>query len=219
MYQYLFFDLDGTLTDPSEGITGSVQYALKAMGIDEPDRRKLTPFIGPPLIASFMEFYGFTREQAQEGLKHYRSYFVDKGIFQNEVLEGIPQMLEKLHTAGKFLAVASSKPEEFVRRILDRFDLSQYFDEVVGASMDEKRSEKADVIREAIRRVGLQDHQLDRVLMIGDRRHDVEGAKLCGVHSLGVYIGFAEPGELEEAGADHICHSVEEMETFLLEQE
>ena len=217
MYQYLLFDLDGTLTDPREGITKAVQYALRAYGIEEPDLGKLECFIGPPLIPSFMEYYGFPREQAEEAVKVYREYFSTKGIFQNLVLEGIPQMLSKLHESGKFLAVASSKPEEFCRKILERFEILQYFDEVAGASMDEKRSEKADVIREALRRIGIRKEHKDQVLMIGDRKHDVEGAKECGLHSLGVYIGFAEPGELEKAGADHICRTVEEMEAFLLE--
>lgn len=216
MYQYLLFDLDGTLTDPSEGITKSVQHALAALGIDEPDRTKLLPFIGPPLIPSFMEFYGMSEEKAREGVVFYREYFSREGLYQNKVLEGIPHMLQKLQEAGKFLAIASSKPEEFVRKILDKFDLTRYFDEIVGASMDEKRTIKADVITEALRRIGLKEEDKDRVLMIGDRKHDVEGAKQCGIHSLGVYIGFAQEGELEEAKADHICASVEEMEAFLL---
>ena len=217
MYHYLLFDLDGTLTDPREGITKAVQHALRSFGIEEPDLGKLECFIGPPLVPSFMEYYGFSKEQAQAALKAYREYFSTKGIYQNELLEGIPQMLEKLHKSGKFLAVASSKPEEFVRKILEHFQILQYFDEVTGASMDEKRSEKADVIQEALRRIGVEEKEKDQVLMIGDRKHDVEGAKACSLHSLGVYIGFAQPGELEEAGADHICQTVKEMESFLLE--
>ena len=218
-YPYLLFDLDGTLTNPKEGITRSVQYALEKMGIVEEDLDKLTAFIGPPLIPSFMEYYGLTEEQAKEALAWYRKRFVPIGIFENSVLPGIPQMLADLHRQGYFLAVASSKPEEYVHRILDRFELGQYFDEVVGASLDEKRSEKHDVINEALRRIGLGEADKDKVLMIGDRKHDVEGAKKCGIHSLGLYAGFAEEGELEKAGADHICRTVAQMHAFLMQED
>lgn len=215
MYHYLLFDLDGTLTNPKEGITRCVQYALRHFGIEEPDLDKLEPFIGPPLIDSFMEYYGLTREQALEGVEKYRERFKDKGIFENEVLEGIPGMLETLREQGACLAVASSKPEEYVTRILEKFDLARYFHQVVGASMDESRSAKEDVIREALRRLGVGEREKPRVLMIGDRKHDAQGAKACGIDCLGVYIGFAAPGELEQAKATYIVHSVEEMSAFL----
>ncbi len=215
MYHYLLFDLDGTLTNPKEGITRCVQYALRHFGIEEPNLDKLEPFIGPPLIDSFMEYYGFTREQALKGVEKYRERFRDTGIFENQVLEGIPQMLKTLKEQGACLAVASSKPEEYVVRILEKFSLAPYFHQVVGASMDESRSAKEDVIREALRRLGVGEREKPRVLMIGDRKHDAQGAKACGIDCLGVYIGFALPGELEEAKASYIAHSVEEMSSFL----
>lgn len=215
MYHYLLFDLDGTLTNPKEGITRCVQYALRHFGIEEPHLDKLEPFIGPPLIDSFMEYYGFTREQALKGVEKYRERFRDTGIFENQVLEGIPQMLKTLKEQGACLAVASSKPEEYVVRILEKFSLAPYFHQVVGASMDESRSAKEDVIREALRRLGVGEREKPRVLMIGDRKHDAQGAKACGIDCLGVYIGFALPGELEEAKASYIAHSVEEMSAFL----
>lgn len=215
MYRYLFFDLDGTLTNPKEGITKCVQYALRHFGIEEPDLDKLEPFIGPPLVDSFMEYYGLTPEQAREAVVKYRERFRDVGIFENEVLEGIPQMLEELQRRGGLLVVTSSKPEVYVVRILEKFQLRSYFTEVVGASMDEKRNAKADVIREAFRRLSIDGEKKDQVLMIGDRKHDVEGARQCGIDSLGAYIGFARPGELEAAGATYIVHSVEEMSSFL----
>ena len=198
MYQYLLFDLDGTLTNPKEGITKSVQY----------------PYIGPPLIPSFMEFHGLTQEQALEALKVYRRRFESVGLFENEVLNGVPEMLRALKQKGMFVAVASSKPEAYVRRILKHFDLLQYFDEVVGASMDEKLSAKKDIIGEALRRMGKSPGDHD-VLMIGDRMHDVEGAKLCGLDSLGIYTGFASEGELEEAGATYVFHTIKDMADFL----
>ncbi|MBP3881392.1 MAG: HAD-IA family hydrolase [Lachnospiraceae bacterium] len=216
MYQYLLFDLDGTLTDPKEGITKSVQHALRHFGIEVEDPDTLTPYIGPPLIPSFMEFHGLSREQAEEALMVYRERFSTVGLFENEVLEGVPEMLRSLKEKRRFVAVASSKPEEYVRRILDHFDLLQFFDEVVGASMDEKRSAKKDIIEEALLRMGKASGDKS-ILMIGDRKHDVEGARLCNLDSLGVYTGFAPEGELEEAGATYVFHTIGEMAAFLLQ--
>ena len=217
MYQYLLFDLDGTLTNPKEGITKSVQYALHHFGIDVDDPDTLTSYIGPPLIPAFMEFHGLTQEQALEALQVYRQRFASVGLFENEVLEGVPEMLCALKQKGRFLAVASSKPEAYVIRILEHFDLLQYFDEVVGASMDEKRSAKKDVIEEALHRMGKAPGDRN-VLMIGDRMHDIEGARLCGLDSLGVYTGFAADGELEAAGATYVFHSIRSMADFLLKE-
>ena len=214
MYQYLLFDLDGTLTNPKEGITKSVQYALRHFGIEVADPDTLTPYIGPPLIPSFMEFHGLTQEQALEALQVYRKRFESVGLFENEVLDGVPEMLCSLKQKGRYVAVASSKPEAYVRRILEHFDLLHFFDEVVGASMDEKLSAKKDIIGEALRRMGKSPGDQD-VLMVGDRMHDVEGAKLCGLDSLGVYTGFAPEGELEEAGATYVFHTIKEMADFL----
>ena len=214
MYQYLLFDLDGTLTNPKEGITKSVQYALRHFGIEVADPDTLTPYIGPPLIPSFMEFHGLTQEQALEALQVYRKRFESVGLFENEVLDGVPEMLCSLKQKGRYVAVASSKPEAYVRRILEHFDLLQFFDEVVGASRDEKLSAKKDIIGEALRRMGKSPGDQD-VLMVGDRMHDVEGAKLCGLDSLGVYTGFAPEGELEEAGATYVFHTIKEMADFL----
>ena len=269
MIHYLLFDLDGTLTDPKEGITRCVQHALHHFGIEEPDLNKLTPFIGPPLIPSFREFYGLSMEEAEEAVRVYRERFSTVGLFENEVLEGIPEMLEALQDAGAYLAVASSKPEEYVLRILEHFDLRRFFDSVTGASMDETRAGKDEVIREAMRRIlrgadepsfgqereialepasfGQEREIADepvpfgqereialepayagispelstdlraRFLMIGDRKHDVLGAKKNGITCLGVYTGFAEEGELEEAGADYIAENVREMKEILLD--
>ena len=215
VYQYLLFDLDGTLTNPKEGITRSVQHALRHFGIEVADPDTLTPYIGPPLIPSFMEFHGLTQEQALEALQVYRQRFASVGLFENEVLDGVPEMLRALKQNGRFVAVASSKPEPYVIRILEHFDLLQYFDDVVGASMDEKRSAKKDIIEEALRRMGKAPGDRD-ILMIGDRMHDVEGAQLCGLDSLGIYTGFAPEGELENAGATYVFHTIRDMADFLL---
>lgn len=218
-FKYLLFDLDGTLTDPKEGITKSVQYALHALGVEEPDLNRLTCFIGPPLVDSFMEYYDFTREQAKTALAKYRERFQNIGIFENRVLTGIPEMLKSLKSAGKVLALATSKPEPFARKILEKYGLIGYFDEVVGSTMDETRNTKEAVIREVFCRLKLTEEQKKQALMIGDRKHDIVGAKACGIASLGVRIGYAEEGELEAAGADFIRDTVEDMEAFLLERE
>ena len=153
MFQYILFDLDGTLTDPKVGITKSVQYALQALGIEEPDLDKLEPFIGPPLKDSFMEFYGFNHEQTEIAVEKYRERFVVTGIFENEIYAGIAQMLANLHCAGKKLAIASSKPTVLVERILEHFAIQAYFDVVVGSEMDGTRSRKEEVVEEALRRL------------------------------------------------------------------
>lgn len=217
MKKYLLFDLDGTLTDPRVGITTCVQYALKHFGIDEPDITKLEPFIGPPLRQSFMDFYGFSAEQAEEAVEKYRERFRDTGIFENEVYEGIPRMLCTLQSGGMYLAVASSKPQVFVERILEHFDLKKYFAVVVGSELDGTRESKDEVVQEALNRLfNGQSIQKSQVYMIGDRRFDVEGAKALGIESVGVTYGFGSMEELKEAKADYIVRSVEELEKFLL---
>lgn len=201
-YRTILFDLDGTLTDPGLGITNSVMYALDRFGIHESDRTKLYPFIGPPLWDSFMRFYGMSRDQAEEAVRVYREYYGDRGLLENSVYPGIPQMLAALKAQGKTLAVATSKPEGFSRQILDHFELSQYFDRIAGASMDRSRSRKADVIRYALE--GLSADPATTV-MVGDREHDVLGAKELGLPCVGVLYGYGDRPELEAAGAAAIA--------------
>ena len=157
MKKYVLFDLDGTLTDPMVGITTCVQYALAAAGIEEPDLQKLTPFIGPPLKQSFMEFYGFSDEKAEQAVEKYRERFKDVGIFENEVYEGIPKLLSSLKKEGMLLSVASSKPEVFVKRILAHFSIDSYFDAVVGSELDGRRTDKKEVVAEALKRLYEKD--------------------------------------------------------------
>ncbi len=214
-YKYLLFDLDGTLTDSAEGITKSAQYALHKLGIEENDLNKLRPFIGPPLTESFMRFYELTKEEADQAVVFYRERFSRIGIFENAVLPGVPQMLDRMKALGKVMVIASSKPEVFVERIMERYDLQQYFAHTVGATLDGQIGTKEAVIREAFRRLELTEAQKKETLMIGDRLHDVEGARQCGIACLGAYVGFAEPGELEKAGADYVVHSIREMEEML----
>ncbi|MBO5144957.1 MAG: HAD family hydrolase [Lachnospiraceae bacterium] len=215
MFKYILFDLDGTLTDPKLGITSCVQYALRALGIEEPDLDKLEPFIGPPLKDSFMEFYGFSEEQTKKAIDKYHERFDEKGIYENEIYPGIAAMLGALKNNGSKLSIASSKPTPLVERVLEHFDIKQYFDYIVGSNLDGTRSRKEEVVEEALRQMipsGLtQAERKAAVAMVGDRRFDVEGAKAHGLTSIGVSFGYAPEGELEQAGADYIVGTVEEL--------
>ena len=214
---YLLFDLDGTLTDPKTGITTCVQYALKSFGIDEPDLDKLEPFIGPPLLDSFKQFYGFDDKKAQEAVEKYRERFKEKGMFENEIYAGVPEMLKRLKMRGLHLGVASSKPTVFVEQILEHFQIKDYFEVIVGSELDGTRADKAEVILEALRRFSSKGTvQKHRVLMIGDRSYDVDGAKRVSIESVGVTYGYGDMQELMEAHADYIVRSVEELKRFLL---
>ena len=209
MFDTVLFDLDGTLTDPGEGITKSVGYALKKFDIITQDRRELYKFIGPPLKDSFMKYYGFSEEKAEKAIGYYREYFRDIGIFENEVYEGVENMLRSLHDDGKRLVLATSKPEEFAIRILDHFGLKKYFAVTAGASMDSSRSKKGDVIAYAISLC--ENFNKDTAVMIGDREHDIIGAKENGLKSIGVLYGYGDENELKTAGADYIVSTTEDI--------
>ncbi len=282
----LLFDLDGTLTDPMVGITKSVQYALRHYGIIEEDLTRLIPFIGPPLRDSFQKYYGFSKEQASEGVLVYREYFSEKGIFENKEIPGIREMLEALNAQGKKLYVATSKPEVYAKKILEYFSLDHFFTFIGGADFGETRVNKADVIRYVLEKTGLccpDKEEADRseraelakntdtaeaaegtntaersktaegtntaerseaakgtntkekskpaegtdtskrtelrkkkIVMIGDREHDILGAKENGIQSVGVLFGYGSRRELEEAGADRIAETVEDLIHSLL---
>ncbi len=214
MISYLLFDLDGTLTNPKEGITKCVQYALHAYDIDEPDLETLVPFIGPPLRQSFMDFYGFSEEQATKAVDIYRERFSTIGLFENFPYPGITSMLQALQAQGKVLAVASSKPTIFVRQILEKFELAQYFQVIEGSNLDGTRVAKKEVIAEVLTQ--LNHSTADQLLMIGDRKFDVIGAREMGFGCVGVRFGFAAPGELEDSGAIYIAETVDELHQYLL---
>lgn len=218
-YDVFFFDLDGTITDSSLGITNSVMYALKKFGITETDRTKLYKFIGPPLTDSFREFYGFSEEEALLGVKYYREYYQDKGIYENLVYDGFEQMIKTLKAAGKMTVVATSKPEPYAKRIIEHFGLAPYFDYVAGMELSGGRATKAEVIRYAFGLCGLEKDKAEdreRVLMIGDRKHDVIGAHEVGINCLGILYGFGDREELEAAGADYIAETVEDIQNLIL---
>jgi len=210
---YLLFDLDGTLTDPGPGITNSVRYALERFGIHPATREELYPYIGPPLTWSFQQYHGLTAQQADLALSYYREYFSDKGLFENEVYEGIPSMLAELKEQGISLLVATSKPEEFTHRILQHFGLAEYFTFVGGNTLDEKRPTKSAVIahvREQYPGITPQN-----TYMIGDRHFDVEGAHEHGLPAIGVLYGYGDRAEMEAAGAEFIASDVPALHSLL----
>ncbi len=207
--RYVLFDLDGTLTDPAEGITNSVAYALRRYGIEVSDTSELNCFIGPPLTDSFERFYGFSHEKAVEAVEVYREYFRPTGIFENKVYDGIPELLSRLKAEGKSVIMATSKPEVFARQIAEHFGFDGYFDLIAGSTLDGSRVKKHDVIENAIKRFEITDRS--ECVMVGDRLHDIEGAKASSIKSIGVLWGYGSREELEGCGADYICESVSQI--------
>lgn len=215
MYQYILFDLDGTLTDSREGITKSVQYALGKMGIEETDLVSLEHFIGPPLFDEFRRCYGFDEAQAKQAVAAYRERFSEVGWKENLLFDGIPQLLAALQAAGKTLAIASSKPAVFIEKILDYFEIAQYFSVISGATLDGRIGTKTQVVRQALDLLGVTD--LTQAVLVGDRMHDAEGAQDCGIDCVGVTFGFGGEDELREAGLTKIAHDMQELQKLLME--
>ena len=212
--KYVLFDLDGTLTDPAEGITASVNYALKKFGRDVDDMTLLYKYIGPPLVRSFIEFEGMTQEEACEGLKYYRENFIKEGIFQNEIYVGIEELLLKLKDSGYAIILATSKPEELAEQILEHFDIKRYFDFIAGNTLDEKRQTKREVIEHILNHY--PEIKRENAIMVGDRRYDVEGAAQCGIDTIGVLYGYGGAEELSTAGAKLLARSPEDVYTKIL---
>ncbi len=213
MYDIVLFDLDGTLTDPGEGITNSVAYALNKFNIKVKDKTELYNFIGPPLIDSFMKYYDMSYEDGLKAVDYYREYFGVTGIFENQVFDGIHELLADIKKSDRTISLATSKPEVYAKRILEHFDLTQYFDFVGGATMDETRSKKVDVIAYTIKQLSVTDKS--KVVMIGDRHHDIEGANQNGIDSIGVLFGYGNQEELEIAGATYIAETVNDILKFI----
>lgn len=201
--RYILFDLDGTLTDSREGIVNSIVHALEHYGIQVDDREVLRPFLGPPLAESFCKYFDFDKEQALEAVGYYREYFAVKGLLENQVYEGVEELVKNLQNSGYKLFLATSKPEVFAKQIMDHFGLSSYFTFIGGATLDESRLKKADVIRYVLEENQIAD--VSEVVMVGDRDQDVWGAKQNGIDVIGVLYGYGSREELEEAGADAIA--------------
>lgn len=213
MYEYILFDLDGTLTDPGIGITNSVMFALKRYDIEVSDRCELYKFIGPPLTDSFEEYYGFSKEEAKTAVEYYREYYRDKGIFENMVYDGLEDLLKTLKAKNKILIVATSKPEVFARQILEHFDIAKYFTYIAGSDLNGTRVRKDEVIKYALESCNIID--LSKAIMVGDREHDIIGAKKIGMDSIGVLFGYGDRNELEKAGADFIADTVSDIGKIL----
>jgi phosphoglycolate phosphatase len=199
----IFFDLDGTLTDPKPGITGSIQYALRKLGRPVPSQDELTWCIGPPLRASFAMLLG-GEDLTDRAVELYRERFGDVGLFENAVYPDIEQVLAQLRQVPRQMFVATSKPHVFATRIIAHFGLTGYFDHVFGSELDGTRVNKGDLLAYALEETGVDPAQ---ALMIGDRSHDVIGAKRNGIHAVGVTYGYGTAAELIEAGASHLCAS------------
>ena len=210
MKRIFLFDLDGTITDPKIGITTCVQYSLKFFGIKEENLDKLECFIGPPLHKSYQEYYGLSEEQSIIAVEKYRERYRDIGIFECTMYDGISEVLSNIKAQGGKIGLATSKPEEFAKRLLDHYDISRYFDCITGSMMDGRRTEKCQVIEEVFKRMGVVDNK-EEVIMIGDRLHDVIGAKTMGIETIGVKYGYSVGDELNEAGAEYVVETVEEL--------
>lgn len=205
---HILFDLDGTLTDSRKGILRCVQYALEQCGMPESDETKLYPFIGPPLLTSFQEFCGMPPEQASFAVEQYRVRFSKIGMFENAVYDGIPELLGELRAKGYILAVATSKPEVYTLQILEHFHLTEYFQVIAGSDIHREGETKEDIIRLALRRLGLLEQEPSHVVMVGDRKHDLIGAHACGIPCIGVGYGYAPKGEMEAYHADAVAADV-----------
>ncbi|MCD2503217.1 HAD family hydrolase [Clostridium sp. NSJ-145] len=212
--KYILFDLDGTVTDPMIGITKSVQYALNKFDIEVEDLNELCKFIGPPLKDSFMNFYNFTEEDALNAITYYREYFSTKGLYENTVYENFEDMLISLKEKNKTLIIATSKPTVFAEKILEHFNLKKYFDFIAGSNLDNTRTKKADVISYALEQQGITE--VSEIIMIGDREHDVIGAKALNIESIGVLHGYGSYDELSNSGANYIVKDVKELHSLLL---
>lgn len=211
-YKCLFFDLDGTLTDSSEGIINSIIYALEKMNVDIKDKAILKKFVGPPLMDSYKKYYGFNQEEAELGLKLFREYFSVKGIFENRLFDGIYDLLEQLYNAGVELVLATSKPDVYAEQILEHFEIKKFFTHISACPMEEADTTKLDIIKGALKMTSVKNKE--EILMIGDTFLDVNGAKECGLDSIGVLYGTDGPEELKVA--TYIAKDVEELKNILI---
>lgn len=217
MFQTILFDLDGTITDPGIGITNSVMYALQEQGIDPPSREALFDFVGPPLRVSFEKHYGITGERFDKALADYRVYYLDKGIYEAELIPGVEHLLKALKDAGKTLIVATGKPTPMAEEVLRAFGVYEYFSFVSGPDLSETVNiKKADAINYALQQLGITDKST--CAMVGDRDNDIFGAKGAEVFAVGVLWGYGDRAELDGAGADLIVETPAELEKYLLSE-
>ena len=231
-YHFLLFDLDGTVTDSGPGIMNAARRALLRYNIEEADTERLRLFVGPPLDKSFMERYGFSEEDAWKAIGYFREYYNDKGVFENSVYPGMEELLSDLRDKGYTVAIASSKPQVMIHKVLDHFDIAKYFDVIVGCELDGTRSTKSEVVQEVLSQLtdlareqglfaGEDKSQTDatelvkqHAIMIGDRCYDAEGAHALGLPCIGILYGYGSRDEMEQAKADYILETVKDLENF-----
>lgn len=207
--KYILFDLDGTIIDPKIGITKSVQFSLKNFGIYVEDTDDLIPFIGPPLRESYKKYYGFDDKATEKAVEGYREYFTKQGIFENTLYDGIEHLIKTLYDNGKKVILATSKPAVYAEEIIRHYNLEAYFSFISGSELDGKRSKKSEVIRYALENMNI--NTLDETIMVGDKEHDIIGAKEVGIDSIGVLYGYGSMNELKDAGADYIAENIKSL--------
>lgn len=215
-YSVILFDLDGTLTDSAPGILNAVTYALKELGCPVPPRQELYRFVGPPLTESFRRFCGMDQREAEEATRVFRVYYHRTGVYENAPYPGVEDFLQALRDRGKTLAVATSKPQHLAELVLSHFGLAGYFTAICGASLDESHNRKPQVVADALAACKVTDKS--SALLVGDRLHDVEGAALNGIDSLGVLHGYGSREELAGAGATYVCEGFADARRLLLEE-
>ncbi len=216
-YKNIFFDLDGTITEPALGITNAIIYALDKYDIKVEDRASLYKFIGPPLRDSFKEFYGFSDEKSEEAVNFYREYYADKGLEENEIMPGMENALKSLKDAGCHLFVATSKPEHFAIKILENLKLDGYFDIIAGASLDNTRDKKELVIDYLLEISGIRKaDMLQDTVMVGDRYFDIVGAQCFGLDNIGVTFGYGDREEFINCNTMKIVDTAQEMVEYIL---
>lgn len=216
MRKIILFDLDGTLLESGEGIIKSLQYASKKMGLPQKDEKELRVFIGPPLLEQLMTTFSLSQGDAEQTIEYYRERYSTKGMFESSPYEGIENLLKMLKDNHFVLGVSSSKPENFVNLMLSHFNLAHYFTETVGSDVELDRDTKAAVIKETLKRF-TYNPQTDQVIMVGDKEHDVLGAREEGIDCISVLYGYGSLSELEAANPLKIVPNVSELEKALLD--
>jgi phosphoglycolate phosphatase len=211
----ILFDLDGTLTDSGPGILNSLQYALEDQGIEPPQHEQMRTYLGPPLAVTFREVFGMNEQQVTQAIDKYRERYHDVGLFENSVYEGVPELLAELQAAGLRLVTATSKPEYSATRILQHFELDQYFEFIGAAALDGSRDSKSLVIGHTLENTNTHPDSHNMV-MIGDRHHDVHGAREHGIDTIGVLWGYGDAEELTSAGAIDITGDAASLKNLLL---
>ncbi len=216
-YQYILFDLDGTITDSEEGIIRSIKYCLSRYGITDHDPLLLRKFIGPPLVQSLALYYNFTPEEATKAVGYYREYFSEKGIYENRLYDGIEGLLKTLDDKGKINILATAKPTFFAKKIIDYFKIDPYFKHIVGSNMDGTRMDKSEIIAYIIDLLHVVPP--DNLVMIGDRMSDMISAKNLGIDTIWVNYGYGDDKELKDSDPVHIAETVDDLYPILLSED